>query len=231
MKVSWSGVAVLLLLVLGGPLFYLGAFVVRRARRLGRGGESYAKPEAEADAGANGDPGDGSEGASARETWSSTQYLFGLIGYAIGIGNVWRFCYVIGRDGGLASLLAYMLSFVFIATPLFLFEMVLGQWLRVSALPAWIQVRPRWAGLGYSQFLLCFIVQSYFCMIIAYTLPYILGSCADPLPWEGNSEAYWFIDVLGLKQESEEDGSLEDSNRSGIHWPLLVSYVVIWLVV
>ena len=42
----------------------------------------------------------GSEG----ENWTSTQYLFSLIGYAIGIGNVWRFCYVIAQDGGSASL-------------------------------------------------------------------------------------------------------------------------------
>jgi hypothetical protein len=38
------------------------------------------------------------------QNWTSTQYLFSLIGYAIGIGNVWRFCYIIAQDGGSASL-------------------------------------------------------------------------------------------------------------------------------
>ncbi len=88
------------------------------------------------------------------------QYLFGLIGYAIGLGNVWRFCYVIARDGGAAALLAYMICFIFIATPLFMYEMLIGQYLALSALPAWVAIRPRWIGLGLSQFLMTFIVQS-----------------------------------------------------------------------
>ena len=208
MEVSWSGTLCLLVLVLGGPAVYLAAYLVARVRRRKSGGEYATGNAHEVVPNALGE----------REKWTSTQYLFGLVGYAIGIGNVWRFCYVIARDGGAASLLAYMLSFVFIATPLFLYEMILGQYTRLSSLPAWIQVRPRWTGLGISQFLLCFIVQSYFVMVIAYTIPYIASSCVDPLPWADSSEEHWFVDILGLKQETEP-GVLEDVEDKGdIQW-------------
>ena len=36
-----------------------------------------------------------------RETWDNkTQYLLTMIGYAVGIGNVWRFSYLVGKNGG-----------------------------------------------------------------------------------------------------------------------------------
>lgn len=221
MEVSWSGTLCLLVLVLGGPAVYLAAYLVARVRRRKSGGEYATGNAHEVVPNALGE----------REKWTSTQYLFGLVGYAIGIGNVWRFCYVIARDGGAASLLAYMLSFVFIATPLFLYEMILGQYTRLSSLPAWIQVRPRWTGLGISQFLLCFIVQSYFVMVIAYTIPYIASSCVDPLPWADSSEEHWFVDILGLKQETEP-GVLEDVEDKGdFQWVLVASYLLVWAVV
>ena len=44
------------------------------------------------------------DGDHIEDNWTSVQYLFSLIGYAIGIGNVWRFCYIVAHDGGSASL-------------------------------------------------------------------------------------------------------------------------------
>ena len=63
---------------------------------------------------------------------------------------------------------------------------------------AWSTIRPRWRGLGYAQLMLVFIVQSYFSVVVAYTLPYIKGSCQSPLPWTVESPVeYWEKDVLG----------------------------------
>ena len=231
MAVSWSGTLMLLLLLFAGPLVYLLSFLwttcVRKKKQKKKEEEEEKHLENTAESSAaeshclehQVEAGHGDE---EREQWSSMQYLFGLIGYAIGIGNVWRFCYVIAQDGGAASLLAYMISFVFIATPLFMYEMILGQFVRLSALPAWKFVHPRWAGLGYSQFLMTFIVQSYFVMVIAYTLPYIFGSCVEPLPWIENSEDHWYSTILGQNGKHGE---------SFIQWHLLVSYIAVWVII
>lgn len=68
-----------------------------------------------------------------------------------------------------------------------------------------------------------FLVQSYFVMIIAYTIPYIIGSCFNPLPWVGNSEEYWFSNILGLQPKAGEEGV-----NKGIQINLLGSYVLTW---
>ena len=70
-----------------------------------------------------------------------------------------------------------------------------------------------------------FIVQSYFVMIIAYTVPYIIGSCQSPLPWVENSEEHWFSDILGLKPKAgEEEGGVTE----GVRLNLLGSYALTW---
>mmetsp|Transcript_1166 Transcript_1166/g.3218 ORF Transcript_1166/g.3218 Transcript_1166/m.3218 type:complete len:505 (-) Transcript_1166:455-1969(-) len=109
-----------------------------------------------------------------------------------------------------------MICFVFIATPLFMYEMIIGQYLALSALPAWVAIRPRWIGLGLSQFLMTFIVQSYYIMVVGYTIPYIVGSCEEPLPWLEDSETYWFSTILGMRGVS-----------SGFQWKLVASYVLL----
>ena len=85
-SISWSGTLMLVLLLVSGPLVYLFAFLVSSVRKRSSG---RSKPETSKE----------SEGlnTAGREQWSTSQYLFGLIGYAIGIGNVWRFAYVIAK--------------------------------------------------------------------------------------------------------------------------------------
>lgn len=55
-----------------------------------------------------------------KEQLTSTQYMFALIGYAIGIANIWRFPSVIAQNGGSAALLAYLVCGVLVALPLFM---------------------------------------------------------------------------------------------------------------
>ena len=86
--------------------------------------------------------------------WTSTEYIFTLVGYAIGMSNVWRFCYVVAQNGGAASVFAYIICTIFVGTPLFLYEMILGQYLQSSFALAWTSIKPRWEGLALSQFVM-----------------------------------------------------------------------------
>jgi len=183
------------------------------------------------------------------------EYLFSLVGYAIGLGNVWRFCYIVAQDGGSASLFAYILCTIFVATPLFMYELIIGQFLRLHSTAAWAFIKPRWQGLAISQFVMIVICQSYFVMVIGYTVVYMFGSCWDPLPWtvhHKGSEGYWYEDVLGLKEtveEAIETASLTDTssnvtaigNSNGylfqdvdglsLQWPLVGSLFFVYVVV
>ena len=52
---------------------------------------------------------------------------------------------------------AYIISTIFVATPLFMYEMLLGQFLRLQAANAWIYIKPRWQGLAIAQFVMLLI--------------------------------------------------------------------------
>jgi len=154
-----------------------------------------------------------------RKTVKTIHYLFALVGYAIGIGNVWRFPYVIATNGGAAAILAYMVCAFLVSWPLFLYEMILGQFSRLSANATYKAIHPRWESLGIAQFLLCFITLSFYMVIVSYTLPYILGSLMDPLPWIAVPAQTYFDDLVA--------GNEGDT----FVMPILYSLIIMWVVV
>ena len=253
-NVSWSGTLTLVMLWVIGPLIYLGMYIVKRLKQRRLAKTTIANKESNEDHSEDAlnameyeskgtletlDESKGeNDNGEGEDNWTSIQYLFGLVGYAIGIGNVWRFCYVIARDGGAASLFAYIVCTIFVGTPLFMYEMIVGQYLRLHAYNAWTFIKPRWEGLAMSQFVMVLLVQSYFVMIIGYTVPYMIGSCQDPLPWtehSAGSEGYWFENVLGLKEvQSVTDNNtvvLEEVETFALKWDLVGSLLFTWIVV
>lgn len=166
--------------------------------------------------------------SDGRENLTSRAYIFALLGYAIGIGNVWRFPYVIARNGGGAAVVAYLICAVFVAWPLFIYELILGQYMRQTFVKTWGSIKPRWISFGWAQFLLLFITQSYYSMIVSYTLPYIAGSCMDPLPWTDNttSQDYWQHSILN----SYDDLNDKPPGPGPIQWKLAVSLLIFWMI-
>eukprot|EP00039_Didymoeca_costata_P033284 m.41648 g.41648 ORF g.41648 m.41648 type:complete len:629 (+) comp9794_c0_seq1:235-2121(+) len=173
----------------------------------------------------------------------SFDYLLSLLGYAIGIGNVWRFPYIIATNGGGPAVIAYMCCAVFVSFPLYMMELIVGQHTRLSTINSFRMLRPRWESLAYAQSLICFIVASYFQILLAYTLIYLLNSCYDPLPWadtastnyslstnatletlRGNAEIFWNDKVLH-KPIDPPEGSVSPGM---LQWDLCFALFLVW---
>ena len=163
-----------------------------------------------------------------REEVPYYEYLFGLIGYAIGIGNVWRFPYLVGRYGGGAFVVAYLICLCFCALPMFLMELGIGQHVRKSSLMAFEIIRPRWKPLGIAQFIgSTLIVASYYNVLLCYALLYIFASCEEPLPWEKNgAQSYWTYTVLNQYGDAEGKSGL-----GPVSWKIASCLIVIYIIV
>jgi hypothetical protein len=133
--------------------------------------------------------------APTRQRWSSPfEFLVTCVGYAVGLGNFWRFPYLCYKHGGGAFLVPYSIVLVVIGMPLFLLELGVGQKFQVGPLQAWRKIHPCLAGVGMTGVLVTFFVALYYNIIVAWTLWYLFHSFAYPLPWaadQGGANAFW----------------------------------------
>ena len=119
-----------------------------------------------------------------RESWSSNLgFILAGAGSAIGLGNIWRFPYMTGKNGGGAFLLVYLFCVFFIGLPVLIAEVAMGRRTQKSPIGAYQALRRSWfwpiiGGLG----VLCgLLILSYYSVIAGWTLGYLVKSALGTL--------------------------------------------------
>ncbi|KAM4663387.1 uncharacterized protein O3C94_011618 [Discoglossus pictus] len=126
---------------------------------------------------------DNSQENPDREVWGSkADYLLSMVGYAVGLGNVWRFPYLAFKHGGGAFLIPYVIMLALAGLPLFFLECSMGQFASLGPIAVW-KVVPLFQGVGVMMVLVSALVAIYYNVIVAYALYYLFASFQRVLPW------------------------------------------------
>lgn len=111
-----------------------------------------------------------------RDTFGSRLgILAAAAGSAIGLGNIWKFPYITGENGGAAFILVYLVCITLIGLPVMISEFVLGRKTQANAVGAYKKIEPKkpWFLSGYLATLTAFIILSYYTMIAGWLFSYI----------------------------------------------------------
>ncbi|XP_048511532.1 uncharacterized protein LOC105683962 isoform X2 [Athalia rosae] len=123
------------------------------------------------------------DGNASRAQWGrDLEFLFSCIAFSVGLGNVWRFPYTAYENGGGAFLIPYLVVLFVIGKPFYYMEMILGQFSSKSCVGVW-SVSPGFKGIGVGVTLATFCLTTYYCVLMALTLFYLISSFQTVLPW------------------------------------------------
>ena len=114
-----------------------------------------------------------------RETFGSRfAVIMAMAGSAIGLGNIWRFPYVAGENGGSAFIIVYLISTLLLSLPIFLAEAVLGRTTRKDTFGAMEQLAPgsRWKWVALLTVIAPLIILSFYSVVGGWSVEYLFKS-------------------------------------------------------
>ncbi len=142
-----------------------------------------------------------------RSQWGTRfGFILAATGSAIGLGNIWRFPYTTGENGGAAFVLIYILCVILIGIPVLIAELTLGRYTQRNPVGAIKAITPRglWKILGYLGVIAGIAILSYYSVVAGWTIGYIFKTAfhettnfgafvANPI-----NEIFYFIIFLSL---------------------------------
>lgn len=134
------------------------------------------------------------------EHWSSrAAFLLAAVGTAVGLGNVWRFPFIVGVNGGGAFVLVYIASIILIGIPLLMGELVLGRRGGQSAVESMRRLTVAegrsnfWRAIGWFSIVTPFVGLIYYSVVAGWTLDYIFVTASGAftgIDADGSSSAF-----------------------------------------
>lgn len=120
---------------------------------------------------------------AGRDVWSSRLgFVLACIGSAVGIGNLWRFPYVVGSHGGGAFLVPYVVAVILCGVPLMVLEFTLGRHHRSTIVPVLAATRKGFGWLGVVLVAVVTLVLSYYLVVTGWVLAFLVAFAAGAPP-------------------------------------------------
>ena len=150
--------------------------------------------------------------ADKNEWGSNLSFILAMIGSAVGLGNIWRFPYETGQNGGGAFLMVYLICVFVLGIPTLLAEMTLGRLAKTNSVRAFRRVtkHPVFGRIGYLGVLSCLLILGFYTVVAGWTFQYM---------WESVSGG-----IMGLNSEQFTQSFVEFSTSpfQPIFWTVLM---------
>ncbi|XP_064825199.1 sodium- and chloride-dependent GABA transporter ine-like [Oncorhynchus masou masou] len=183
-----------------------------------------------------------------RATWGRRlEFVLASVGYAVGLGNVWRFPYLCYRSGGGAFLIPYFLMLFLCGIPLLFMEFAIGQYTRLGPVHALATICPLFKGVGIATVVISFVLCTYYNVLMSWALYYFFNSFRAIFPWQscnntwnavGNCSSGFPGNATHLQSASQQyfdhrvleiTNGIEDAG--GLRWELFGILILAWVIV
>uniref|UniRef100_A0A8C1DRP9 Transporter n=1 Tax=Cyprinus carpio carpio TaxID=630221 RepID=A0A8C1DRP9_CYPCA len=188
------------------------------------------------------------QSTESRELWGRRlEFVLASIGYAVGLGNVWRFPYLCYRSGGGAFLIPYLIMLFLCGIPLLFMEFTVGQYTRLGPVHALAKICPLFKGVGLATVVISYVLCTYYNVLMTWALYYLLHSFSPSLPWQscnntwnavGNCSTGFPGNATHLQSASQQffdhkvlEVTTGIEHAGGIRWELFGLLVLAWAIV
>ncbi|MBQ1218385.1 MAG: sodium-dependent transporter [Bacteroidales bacterium] len=110
---------------------------------------------------------------------SSFGVLVAMAGSAVGLGNLWRFPYLVGTNGGAAFIVIYLAIVFLLAIPIMYAEFVIGRRAQTDVFGAFKKLAPgsKWGIIGIISIVCCTIILGFYVVVGGWTIDYMVKAC------------------------------------------------------
>ena len=107
--------------------------------------------------------------------------ILAAAGSAIGLGNIWRFPYITGDNGGGAFIIIYLGCILLLGLPLLIAEFAVGHNTKRNPVDAFATIKRGWGWLGAMGLVSVFLIMGYYFVISGWTINYAIASATDSI--------------------------------------------------
>ncbi|XP_077457306.1 sodium- and chloride-dependent GABA transporter ine isoform X1 [Stigmatopora argus] len=183
-----------------------------------------------------------------RPKWSGQlEFILSTVGYAVGLGNVWRFPYLCYTSGGGAFLVPYLTMVILCGIPLLLMEFAIGQFTHLGPVHALAKVCPLFKGVGLATVVISYVFCTYYNVLMSWALFYLFNSFGATPPWKSCNNSWNMFkncssgfqgnttDLQSASQQFFDHRLLKKSNGiediGDLQWELFGYLFLAWVIV
>lgn len=130
---------------------------------------------------------------------SSIGVTLATLGSAVGLGNIWKFPFLTGMNGGASFLAVYMLCTLAVGLPVMISELLVGRHAKANAIDSYRKLSPKgqpWWLIGVAGVLSAFLIMAFYSEVAGWVFAYVFKSIGHAVSGNGPADTGAMFDAL-----------------------------------